>query len=160
MNVSIRLRHLKLPSLVYRRLRGDLIETYKMMNGHYNIDVNTLLPEGKNPTTRGHNFKLSKQRFNTDTRKRFFSLRVVNYWNALPDNRVEASTTNTFKNRLDKFYILYYTIYYILIQLLLTSFSKCLISCYLFVQVPDEIQLWLSEASGRSWGGYQTYGGL
>ena len=99
-----RLRHLKLPSLVYRRLRGDLIETYKMMNGHYNIDVNTLLPQGKNPTTRGHNFKLSKQRFNTDTRKRFFSLRVVNYWNALPDNIVEASTTNTFKNRLDKFY--------------------------------------------------------
>ena len=97
------LRHLKLPSLVYRRLRGDLIETYKMMNGHYNIDVNTLLPQGKNPT-RGHNFKLSKQRFNTDTRKRFFSLRVVNYWNALPDNIVEASTTNTFKNRLDKFY--------------------------------------------------------
>ena len=33
-----------------------------------------------------------------------FSLRVVNYWNALPDNIVEASTTNTFKNRLDKFY--------------------------------------------------------
>ena len=99
-----RLRHLKLLSLIYRRLRGDLIETYKMMNGHYNIDANSLLTQEKNPITRGHNFKLSKQRFNTDTRKRFFSLRVVNYWNALPDNIVASSSTNTFKNRLDKLY--------------------------------------------------------
>ena len=33
-----RLKKLKLPSLVYRRLSGDLIKTYKITHNIYNID--------------------------------------------------------------------------------------------------------------------------
>ena len=33
-----RLRALKLPSLFYRRARGDMIETYKYVHGLYNVD--------------------------------------------------------------------------------------------------------------------------
>ena len=33
-----RLRRLKLPTLKYRRVRGDMIECYKILNGVYNID--------------------------------------------------------------------------------------------------------------------------
>ena len=33
------LQKLKLPSLVYRRLRGDLIQVYKYMHNHYDTEV-------------------------------------------------------------------------------------------------------------------------
>ena len=38
LNYEERLRLLKLPTLVYRRQRGDLIELYKMTNGVYDED--------------------------------------------------------------------------------------------------------------------------
>ena len=37
----------------------------------------------------------------TDDRKFFFSQRVVDKWNHLPDSVKQADTVNTFKNRLD-----------------------------------------------------------
>jgi len=33
-----------LPSLAYRRLRGDAIGTYKYLHGIYNVDSSALLP--------------------------------------------------------------------------------------------------------------------
>ena len=35
-----RLSKLSLPSLVYRRQRGDLIFLYQLINQHFNIDIN------------------------------------------------------------------------------------------------------------------------
>ena len=35
--------------------------------------------------------------------KNFFSNRVIDYWNKLPEHVVEANSVNMFKNRLDKF---------------------------------------------------------
>ena len=32
-----RLRYLDLPTLIYKRSRGDMIETYKIVNGKYDI---------------------------------------------------------------------------------------------------------------------------
>jgi len=43
-------------------------------------------------------FKLDKGRANYDLRKCYFTNRVVNAWNSLPE------TVNTFKSRLDKFW--------------------------------------------------------
>jgi len=37
-------------------------------------------------------------------RKTFFSVRVCNSWNSLPQHVIEAQSTNSFKNRLDKFW--------------------------------------------------------
>jgi len=36
-------------------------------------------------------------------RKAFFSARIVNIWNSLPNSVVDACTVNAFKARLDKF---------------------------------------------------------
>jgi len=41
--------------------------------------------------------------FKYDVRKYCFTNRVVNTWNSLRNWVVSANTTNTFKNRLDKF---------------------------------------------------------
>ena len=38
---------------------------------------------------------------NSDLRKFFFSQRVVNHWNALPNHVKYASSVNDFKNKLD-----------------------------------------------------------
>jgi len=51
--------------------------------------------------TRGHKYKLKKYRSRLDTRKYFFSNRVVSHWNSLPSHIVEADTVLTFKKRLD-----------------------------------------------------------
>ena len=96
-----RLRRLNLPTLKFRRLRGDMIETYKMMTNQYDEDVKLNL-ERSNRISRGHNLKLYKGPSpNTDLRKNFFSVRIINIWNSLPQEVVSAPSINSFKNRLD-----------------------------------------------------------
>jgi len=48
--------------------------------------------------------KLSKQRARLDVRKLIFSQRVVKDWNLLPQEVVDATIVNQFKNRLDMFW--------------------------------------------------------
>ena len=56
-----RLRKLKLPSLEFRRFRGDLIEVYKITHNLYDSQtINHLLPLFDDDRTRGHKFKLKK----------------------------------------------------------------------------------------------------
>ena len=52
---------------------------------------------------RGNNYKLHDQSFHCDLRKQFFSARVVNIWNSLPNSVGDACTVNAFKAHLDQF---------------------------------------------------------
>ena len=101
LNYEERLKALKLPSLEFRRLRGDLIETYKILNNHYDPLTTKSLLTLSNGNTRSHNFKLLKPRVNTNQFLNFYSHRVINKWNSLPSKVVEATSINCFKNRLD-----------------------------------------------------------
>ena len=97
-----RLRRLKLPSLRYRRERGDIIEAYKFLHDYYDVENNPLTLDDATRRTRGHSLKLKKIRCNTTMRQQFFSFRVINNWNKLPDNIVNAPSLNALKNRLDQ----------------------------------------------------------
>ena len=95
-----RLQILDLPSLYYRRARGDAIECYKYLHGIYNAECNFLELDTSN--RRGHTYKLKKIAATKMCRSHFFGRRVTNAWNRLPEDVVSAPSLNTFKNRLDK----------------------------------------------------------
>ena len=95
-----RLRYLGLPTLQYRRIRADLVEVYKIINNVDKIDSSKLFPRPVT-VTRGHKHKIFKKHCRTNIRKFSFSQRVVDYWNNLPSEVVEARTVNSFKSRLN-----------------------------------------------------------
>ena len=95
-----RLERLKLFSLEERRLRGDLIQTFKLLTGKENVDYEILFNRSTNHLG-GHSFKLSKSQCNKLCRRRFFSQRVIDIWNSLSEFIVSAPSTNTFKKRID-----------------------------------------------------------
>ena len=100
-----RLKSLNLPTLKYRRARGDMIETYKIITEKYESkSANVVFIMNKNTFTRGNRFKLFPSNNYNKIRDNFFTNRVINVWNSLPDNVVCAKTTNAFKNLLDKFW--------------------------------------------------------
>lgn len=98
-----RLKYLNLPTLSYRRHRGDMIQVFKLISGLEDIDYTKFFELSEISHTRGHRLKLRKQNASKDIRKYFFSLRIVNSWNNLPDEIVNSRTLNQFKNRFDKF---------------------------------------------------------
>ena len=80
-----------------------MIETYKLLTGKYDPHGSIALP--RNVTgeyfTRGNSNKLLLKRCRYELRTNFFSNRIVNMWNSLPDYVVMSDTINTFKNRFD-----------------------------------------------------------
>ena len=101
-----RLKKLGLPTLIYRRSRGDVIETYKLLSGKYDSQVALKIPLylSDDHHTRGNSRKLLVKRCHYNLRKYFFSNHIINIWNSLPDSIVMVDTVNQFKNRLDKYW--------------------------------------------------------
>ncbi|XP_076034505.1 uncharacterized protein LOC143021105 [Oratosquilla oratoria] len=74
-----RLRKLSLPTLAYRRSRGDQIETYKIVTGLYDRNCTEGLFEFREgSSTRGNSRKIFKPRARLDLRKYSFNNRVIN----------------------------------------------------------------------------------
>ena len=92
-------------SIEYRRLRGDMIEVFKIINNMYSTASVAVLPFAPTSSvTSGNSFKLLNQRFYHDIRKYSFLPRIINTWNSLPDFIVNVDFINIFKNRLDTFW--------------------------------------------------------
>ena len=90
-----RLRALNLPSLLYRRRRIDMIQTFRIMTG---MDFFTM----NSRETRCHGKKITKQPSRLNLRKFRFSQRVVGDWNSLPSKVIEARDVEQYKAELDK----------------------------------------------------------
>ncbi len=92
-------------SLENRRLRADLIQTFKILNGLYAVNPNTQFTRVKQgrPNTRNTNGKNSLQIDfkRTEITMNFFSTRAAKSWNSLPNNAKNAMNLNIFKKRLD-----------------------------------------------------------
>lgn len=96
-----RLNFLGLPTLKYRRYRGDMIEMYKLAHNYYDECVCPKL-KFNHSTTRGHKYKLEHLYSRLNIRKHSFFVRSVGIWNALPEAVVDAPSINSFKSLLDK----------------------------------------------------------
>ena len=79
-----RLQVLGLPSLQYRRQRGDMISMFNIMHGRVGLDKENFFDSPRVPQTRGHPLKVAKPQSTTRARSNHFSIRVVNDWNSLP----------------------------------------------------------------------------
>ena len=101
------MKELGLESLESRRVRYDLIQAYKIINGVDNVDLNSWFNlVGPNPsqTTRltSYHSNIIPQRARTDIRRYFFTNRVVNLWNSIPTDIKDQPTLTGFKTNLDK----------------------------------------------------------
>ena len=91
---------LKLTSLEERRIRGDLIQKFKIENKLDEIDwffePITGIARG------GHRGNLRREIVKScDQRHYFFNNRIASAWNELPNEIISATTVNSFKNKLD-----------------------------------------------------------
>jgi hypothetical protein len=84
-----RLKILEIPTLAYRRVRGDIIQVWKLLNGKEDKDYNVFFEKAQldhvdNHHIRGNSMRLKIKSCKKEIRKHFFSLRVVPEWNRLP----------------------------------------------------------------------------
>ena len=77
-----------------------MIETYKILSLIYDTNMVPNLKTTDIQTTRGNDLRIFKTRFKYDLRKFYFTNRVVDASNRLPNWNM-ANSTNTFKLRLD-----------------------------------------------------------
>ena len=88
--------YLKLPTHEDRRLRGDLINTFKRINNPDMFEIQT-------EPRRNHNSRNIKIQYSrTDIKKHSFFRRTATQWNQLPSSVVEANNVQDFKKKLDK----------------------------------------------------------
>jgi len=96
-----RLRELGLFILEKRSLRGDLRAAFQYLKGAYRKDGENIFSRACCDRTRGNGFKLREGRCRLGIRKKFFTMRVVEHWNRLPREVVEAPSLETLMARLD-----------------------------------------------------------
>jgi len=97
-----RLRELGLFSLKKRRLREDLRNVYKYLQGRCQEDGVRLFSVAPSNRTRGNGHKVKRRKFQPNLRKKFFPLRVTEHWHRLPREVVESPSLEIFKSLLDK----------------------------------------------------------
>jgi len=97
-----RLRELGLLSLKKRRLREDIINAYKYLQGGCQENGTRLFSEVPSDRTRGNRHKLKHRKFHLNTRKNFFTLRVTEPWNRLPRGVVDSPSLEILKALLDE----------------------------------------------------------
>ena len=100
-----RLKLLNLQNLEGRRLRGDLIQMYKLVNGvekirlvrglHYANSLSLNLRRANSKRMVRELNKRGSWRFN------FLTNRIVSKWNELTEYSISAKTVNSFKARVD-----------------------------------------------------------
>ena len=98
-----RLELLNLCSLETRRIKNDLIMCFKFLKNLVDVNVNDFFILSGVTHTRENSLKLKKSCVVNVNSSRLFHNRVINIWNALPDDIVCCATVKCFKERLAQF---------------------------------------------------------
>ena len=105
-----RLAELGMVTLETRRLRGDMIQTFRIMSGIDQVNPDTwftpsnqLVREGASKTRSVTGlYRIQEGWASSEIRRNFFSMRVTRPWNNIPDQVKSASSVNGFKNNYDE----------------------------------------------------------
>jgi hypothetical protein len=102
------LTKLNMSTIAQRRTRGDLIQLHKILSGKNIIAWNRPLNKAERRASLGpcqntrQVVRLIQEKSNLTQRTSSFRNRIVSSWNSLPAAVQSASSTNAFKNALDK----------------------------------------------------------
>ena len=105
MSYEERLQICNLESLEMRRIKRDLVLTYKIMNSLVKLkfdDYFKFAPYVGRDVRNDNTRKLYPCNARVSTTLNYFANRVVNVWNALPRDVVTSVSLDTFKKRLDE----------------------------------------------------------
>ena len=97
---ATRCKLMDIEQLSNRRVRGDLIEMFKLNKGIESVKWVSKIQ--KSTARSNRRCQLRREVVKNNQRHNFYTNRVANPWNKLPDTVVAASSVNSFKNRLDK----------------------------------------------------------
>ena len=106
MSYSQRLEILDLPTLVYRRRRGDMIEMFKHFKAYDTSSLCTAFQPRSRPS-RKHGYQLHllvPKDGSRGPQSNSFYYRVPKFWNDLPSHVVESKSIDEFKSHLDKYW--------------------------------------------------------
>ena len=74
----------------------------KIRRGIDKVDKEKMFPLVGQSRTRDHRFRIRGGRFKTEMKRNYFSQRVVNLWDSLPQSAVDAGTLSKFKEEIDR----------------------------------------------------------
>ena len=99
---SERLKALQITTLAERRVRGDLIEAFKIVNGlvEYGEDI-FMFSRARDKIV--SNLSMNANRNVRKISNNFISERVINYWNKLPSSIRNSASVLDFKMNLEEF---------------------------------------------------------
>ena len=97
-----------LDTLLNRRMRADMIQTFKILKGVDNVDPSVWFRTVENNNSiqtrrSAYPLNLLHQRSNLEIRRNFFSVRVAEPWNSLPKSVKSAEKIEQFKKLYDDY---------------------------------------------------------
>ena len=105
-----RLKLIGLTTLEARRLRGDMIEVWKILHGKDDVNADTWFTMSKEKHSRvtrntENALIIAKPLARLEIRHNFFSSRVVDPWNYLPESLKNSSSIDVFKAGYDSLFL-------------------------------------------------------
>jgi hypothetical protein len=102
-----RLAELNMTTLEERRHQSDMLQVYKILRGHDNVRADqwfTMAASGGERTRQSTGvLNLRKPRSNLEVRANFFSVRVVDDWNVIPESIKMAKHPSQFKRHYKEY---------------------------------------------------------
>ena len=102
LNYEDRLKLIQLPTLEYRRHRGDIIQYYKINKQFNKVNWFTKPNISSHGYSTRHHNTITREINKSNVRFNFFTNRIVERWNEIPATIRETDNINAFKNNYDK----------------------------------------------------------